>query len=219
MNNERPVSLYLVVRPADKDRLKPLMRLLLNQIVRVLTREEMRFKEGQSEKRYKHRLLLMLDEFPSFCCWRVSWSNTGPNWLGGGRAPAGRRRVRRLVHQGGAHRVPPGAGGVPPECRLRRRHRLARLGRRPWLIPTASSSTSARRLSTGPCTCGCGTGARCTSPWRRGCRGPASRCMDCAIPFLQQPFRLPPGQPCPRLERPRLSRPLARRHRALARDQ
>ena len=27
MNNESPVSLYLVVRPADKDRLKPLMRL------------------------------------------------------------------------------------------------------------------------------------------------------------------------------------------------
>lgn len=66
MNNDRPVSLYLVVRPADKDRLKPLMRLLLNQIVRVLTREEMKFKNGQSEKGYKHRLLLMLDEFPSF---------------------------------------------------------------------------------------------------------------------------------------------------------
>lgn len=66
MNSKNPISLYLVVRPADKDRLKPLMRLLLNQIVRVLTREEMKFKEGQSEKGYKHRLLLMLDEFPSF---------------------------------------------------------------------------------------------------------------------------------------------------------
>jgi type IV secretion system protein VirD4 len=66
MNHEKPVSLYLVVRPADKDRLKPLMRLLLNQIVRVLTREEMKFHEGQSVKGYKHRLLLMLDEFPSF---------------------------------------------------------------------------------------------------------------------------------------------------------
>lgn len=66
MNNENPLSLYLVVRPADKDRLKPLMRLLLNQIVRVLTREEMKFKDGQSEKSFKHRLLLMLDEFPSF---------------------------------------------------------------------------------------------------------------------------------------------------------
>lgn len=66
MNNDDPVSLYLVVRPADKDRLKPLMRLLLNQIVRVLTREELKFVNGQPENGYKHRLLLMLDEFPSF---------------------------------------------------------------------------------------------------------------------------------------------------------
>lgn len=66
MNHQQSVSLYLVVRPADKDRLKPLMRLILNQIVRVLTRQEMTFIHGQAQKHYKHRLLLMLDEFPSF---------------------------------------------------------------------------------------------------------------------------------------------------------
>jgi type IV secretion system protein VirD4 len=66
MNHEEPVSLYLVVRPADKDRLKPLMRLILNQIVRTLTRDEMKFENGQPVTSYKHRLLLMLDEFPSF---------------------------------------------------------------------------------------------------------------------------------------------------------
>lgn len=66
MHHDRPVSLYLVVRPADKDRLKPLMRLILNQIVRVLTREEMKFEKGKPAKSYEHRLLLMLDEFPSF---------------------------------------------------------------------------------------------------------------------------------------------------------
>lgn len=66
MHHERPVSLYLVVRPADKDRLKPLMRLILNQIVRVLTRDEMKFEQGKPVKNYEHRLLLMLDEFPSF---------------------------------------------------------------------------------------------------------------------------------------------------------
>jgi len=66
MNHEKPVSLYLVVRPADKDRLKPLMRLILNQIVRNLTREELKFENGQPVKNYEHRLLLMLDEFPSF---------------------------------------------------------------------------------------------------------------------------------------------------------
>jgi type IV secretion system protein VirD4 len=66
MNADKPVSLYLVVRPADKDRLKPLMRLLINQIVRVLTREEIRFEQGATLLGYQHRLLLMLDEFPSF---------------------------------------------------------------------------------------------------------------------------------------------------------
>ncbi len=66
MNHHQPVSLYLVVRPADKDRLKPLIRLILNQIVRVLTREEMKFNNGMPVKTYEHRLLLMLDEFPSF---------------------------------------------------------------------------------------------------------------------------------------------------------
>jgi len=66
MNNEQPVSLYLVVTPANKDRLKPLMRLMLNQIIRVLTREEMKFEHGAATQTYKHRLLLMLDEFPSF---------------------------------------------------------------------------------------------------------------------------------------------------------
>jgi type IV secretion system protein VirD4 len=66
MNHEKPCSLYLVVRPADKDRLKPLMRLIINQIVRVLAREETRFKDGEQIRMYRHRLLLMLDEFPSF---------------------------------------------------------------------------------------------------------------------------------------------------------
>jgi type IV secretion system protein VirD4 len=64
MNDERPVSLYLVVPPSDKDRLRPLIRLMINQIVRGLT-EKMAFKDGRSAAGYKHRLLLMLDEFPS----------------------------------------------------------------------------------------------------------------------------------------------------------
>lgn len=64
MNAARPVSLYLVVRPSDKDRLKPLIRLLMNQIVRGLT-EEMKFAGGRSVKGYKHRLLLLIDEFPA----------------------------------------------------------------------------------------------------------------------------------------------------------
>ncbi|MGD9887886.1 MAG: IncP-type conjugal transfer protein TraG [Halothiobacillaceae bacterium] len=64
MNAEQPVSLYLVVPPSDKDRLKPLIRLIINQIIRNLT-ESMEFKDGRSVAGYKHRLLLMIDEFPS----------------------------------------------------------------------------------------------------------------------------------------------------------
>lgn len=64
MNHEVPVSLYLVVRPSNADRLKPLTRLILNQIVRGLT-EKMEFKGGRSVAGFKHRLLLLIDEFPS----------------------------------------------------------------------------------------------------------------------------------------------------------
>lgn len=64
MNAEKPMSLYLVVSPSDKDRLKPFVRLVINQIVRTLT-EHMDFKDGRSVAHYKHRLLMLLDEFPS----------------------------------------------------------------------------------------------------------------------------------------------------------
>lgn len=55
---EHPVTLYLVVPPSDISRTKPLVRLILNQIGRRLTEE-------LENKRRRHRLLLMLDEFPA----------------------------------------------------------------------------------------------------------------------------------------------------------
>jgi type IV secretion system protein VirD4 len=64
MNSDKPVSLYIVVPPSDKDRLKPLVRLIVNQTVRRLT-ESMAFAGGKSVAGYKHRLLLMIDEFPA----------------------------------------------------------------------------------------------------------------------------------------------------------
>lgn len=64
MNDDEPVSLYLVVRPSDADRLRPLVRLMITQIVRRLT-ERMDFEGGRSVAHYKHRLLLMIDEFAS----------------------------------------------------------------------------------------------------------------------------------------------------------
>jgi type IV secretion system protein VirD4 len=66
MNHEKPVSLYLVVRAEDKDRMKPLMRLIINQLVRVLLRPDITYAGGRPQMPHKHRLLLMLDEFPSY---------------------------------------------------------------------------------------------------------------------------------------------------------
>ena len=53
-----PSTLYLVVPPSDISRTKPLVRLILNQIGRRLTEE-------LDSKDRRHRLLLMLDEFPA----------------------------------------------------------------------------------------------------------------------------------------------------------
>lgn len=64
MNHDSPVSLYLVVPPNDMSRLRPLIRLVVNLIVRLNT-EEMGFEDGRSVASYKHRMLLMLDEFPA----------------------------------------------------------------------------------------------------------------------------------------------------------
>ncbi len=64
MNHQTPVTLYLVVRPSDADRLRPLIRLMLTQIVRRLT-ERMDFSAGRSVAHYQHRLLLLIDEFAS----------------------------------------------------------------------------------------------------------------------------------------------------------
>ncbi|SNB72798.1 MULTISPECIES: conjugal transfer protein TraG [unclassified Agrobacterium] len=58
VGSRKPVSLYLVVPPSDINRTKPLVRLILNQIGRRLTEE-------LTASRKRHRLLLMLDEFPA----------------------------------------------------------------------------------------------------------------------------------------------------------
>lgn len=58
VGSRQPVTLYLVVPPSDINRTKPLIRLILNQIGRRLTEE----LTGSGKR---HRLLLMLDEFPA----------------------------------------------------------------------------------------------------------------------------------------------------------
>ena len=64
MNHSSPVSLYIITQPTDKDRLRPLVRVLINMIIR-LSADKMDFEKGRPKARYKHRMLLMMDEFPS----------------------------------------------------------------------------------------------------------------------------------------------------------
>lgn len=81
MHDDAPVTLYLVTQPTDKARLRPLVRLLVNSLVRKLAgrmehvatppvRSWKTFWRRQPQAaragaRYKHRLLMLLDEFPT----------------------------------------------------------------------------------------------------------------------------------------------------------
>ncbi|PTW63146.1 type IV secretion system protein VirD4 [Breoghania corrubedonensis] len=58
VGGKRPATLYLVVPPSDINRTKPLIRLILNQVGRRLTED---LHAGTA----RHKLLLMLDEFPA----------------------------------------------------------------------------------------------------------------------------------------------------------
>lgn len=62
MCNTNPVSLYIQPPPSDQARLRPLIRLLINQLCRAL----MEHKDKDSRGRLKHHnLLLCMDEFPT----------------------------------------------------------------------------------------------------------------------------------------------------------
>lgn len=87
-NHDSPVSLYIVTQPDDKTRLRPLVRIVLNLIVRLLA-NKMEYERSAldlpawrrvlvrigvarslhsqvlAKRKYKHRLLGMIDEFPS----------------------------------------------------------------------------------------------------------------------------------------------------------
>jgi type IV secretion system protein VirD4 len=64
MHAQKPTTLYIVTEPVDKDRLKPLIRVLINMIVRI-SASGLAFEGGMPKANYRHRLLLMLDEFPA----------------------------------------------------------------------------------------------------------------------------------------------------------
>lgn len=63
VNGERPKSLYMVIPAGDIDRLRPVIRILVSLVCRRLTE---RAVTGVSrDQEHKHKMLLMLDEFPA----------------------------------------------------------------------------------------------------------------------------------------------------------
>ncbi len=58
-----PLSLYVTVPPSDIGRTRPVTRLFLNLLLKRLT-ERLTYEGGQPVPHYRHRLLLMMDEFP-----------------------------------------------------------------------------------------------------------------------------------------------------------
>jgi type IV secretion system protein VirD4 len=58
MHHDSPVSLFVITEATDKVRLRPLVRILANLVLR-------RLASGMESNPYKHKLLLLLDEFPS----------------------------------------------------------------------------------------------------------------------------------------------------------
>jgi type IV secretion system protein VirD4 len=59
---ENPVTCYLQVPPSDARRLRPLTRLFLSQVAASLMAEMKRDAEGRAKK---HKLLFLIDEFPT----------------------------------------------------------------------------------------------------------------------------------------------------------
>ncbi|WP_210671104.1 type IV secretory system conjugative DNA transfer family protein, partial [Helicobacter cinaedi] len=53
MNHDSPISLYLIIPPGQKNRLRPFFNLLVNQIFRTLTDDSLKFENGENIKSYK----------------------------------------------------------------------------------------------------------------------------------------------------------------------
>ena len=64
MHHENPVTVFAVTQPNDKARLRPLIRIFINMSIRLLA-EGLTFEGGRPVANYKHKLLMLMDEFPS----------------------------------------------------------------------------------------------------------------------------------------------------------
>ncbi|KGA93894.1 TRAG family protein [Leptospirillum ferriphilum] len=58
-----PVSLYLTVQAGDLTRFRPLLKIIVQQIIGKLA-GEMKYEKGKSVNLWRRKLLLLLDEFP-----------------------------------------------------------------------------------------------------------------------------------------------------------
>ena len=66
MNSERPITLYVVTRAADKLTLRPLVRLFLSMAMNALTSVDMKKDtDGNPVAPHRHRMLMLIDEFAS----------------------------------------------------------------------------------------------------------------------------------------------------------
>lgn len=62
MNDKTPVDLYVIIEAASISVLSPLIRVLISQIIGILCPK----MEDPEKMPHKHKLLLLLDEFPAF---------------------------------------------------------------------------------------------------------------------------------------------------------
>lgn len=65
MAGKDPISLYIVIEPGDLQALAPLLRILIIQCVTLLTPEIDYTGHSKNTVKFNHRLLMLLDEFPS----------------------------------------------------------------------------------------------------------------------------------------------------------
>jgi type IV secretion system protein VirD4 len=64
MHGSSPVSVYLTIPPSDLIRLMPIVRIFVDMIISRNIRT-IGFENGLPQKNYNHKLLVLLDEFPS----------------------------------------------------------------------------------------------------------------------------------------------------------
>ena len=119
MNYADPVTLYIITEETDKERVKPLFRLLLAMICRKLASGMTYEKIGESRRAKSpntHKLLMLIDEFPSTRSHPEVLSLPGGLWntvlLDRSGSGAAQKQGRGIWGERGHHFELPHSGGV-----------------------------------------------------------------------------------------------------------